>query len=104
MSEPTFRFELCRTTYGEKEDWEIGEEHPVFRGPAPEVWRALDGARIEIGWEGCCVAVAEARWLRLVWGDSSGGGDHDHYVALRLIERREHPIWQELPWCDLPVG
>ncbi|MEJ7600063.1 MAG: hypothetical protein WKG01_19300 [Kofleriaceae bacterium] len=87
--------------------WTVDEGHPVFADPYPgahDLVQRLEVGPIEICWKGRCVAVAEARGITLTWSDSSGGGDHDNYVALRLIERREDPVWEELPWRDLPVG
>lgn len=103
MSEKVIGLELRRPAIGE-EDWELDEDHPAFRADPHSVRMNFEGARVEILWEESCIAVAEGQWLTLSWSSSAGDGDHDHYIALRLIERRDHPIWQELPWRDLPTG
>jgi len=100
MSETRFQFELLRSVSGD-DGWELDENHPALLGDAFDARAKLHDSRVEIRWEGSCIAIAEARWVVLAWADSSGSGDHDHYVALRLIERRDHPIWRELPWRDL---
>lgn len=59
---------------------------------------------VELHWQGRRIAICEARRVTLSWSSSHGDGDHDHFVALRLIERDAHPIWPELPWNSLPLG
>lgn len=84
-------------------EWLLDDEnHPDFVGQDRErLKRQLDGARLEILFEGELIAIGETRGITLVWSDSMGSGDHDNCVAMRLVERRENAVWSELPWRDL---
>jgi hypothetical protein len=84
-------------------DDEFGIADDPIRAARPDRDR-FDGIRVEIVREKTIIAVAEARCVCLLWTTSDGSGDHDFYIALRLVERIAHPIWNALAWRELAVG